>query len=117
MAVLLRAPWLKAEYPDVYKAITAEQAQPQSSMGKQRLTKQIEKLEAAENPDLQRIGYLRERVEGFFPDQEPAEPDLIVLTFPKSDVHRHLKKKPRISQRCRPCDRQRANGSRNSNSS
>ncbi len=99
--ILLRAEWLKDHAPELYEvarlsAVEPDKADPLAEL----LSDHIERLENGPQPHLERIGYLKERLQGLLPDDaaNDAQPDVVVLELPESLVKQKLTKKAALRQ-------------------
>lgn len=101
LRILLRAEWLKDHAPELYdvarqSAVEPDKADPIVEL----LRDHIVQLENGPQPHLERIGYLKERLQGLLPDDaaNDAEPDVVALELPESLVKQKLTKKEPLRQ-------------------
>lgn len=99
--ILLRANWLRLNAPHLYASALDHRISVDTAANDvaQKLQAHIERLRTAADPDLERIGYLEERLTGLFPAvPNPADKadkaDVVVLQIPESLVRQQLRKKP-----------------------
>lgn len=101
VSILLRDAWLKQNVPELYVRLIAatNDGNPGQDPVVPLLTAHIKSLEATDFQDIERIGFLRERLQ-ILEHDAPGEltPDIIVVDIPDKLVRRKLLQKPAIRE-------------------
>ncbi|MCP4169592.1 MAG: hypothetical protein GY758_02325, partial [Fuerstiella sp.] len=98
-SILVRGEWLKQNVPELYVRLTSATKKGHVSQDPVilLLTAHIESLESADVRDIERVGFLRERLRNL--EQREAgdvTPDVIIVEFSDKLVRRKLLKKPNV---------------------
>ena len=101
VSILLRGAWLKQHAPELFVRLIAAKndGNPAQDPVVPLLTAHIKSLEATDVQDIERIGFLRERLQ-ILEHDEPGEPtpNVIVIDIPDKLVRRTLLQKPAIRE-------------------
>ncbi|MEQ9408819.1 MAG: hypothetical protein RIK87_13875 [Fuerstiella sp.] len=99
---LLRTAWLKEHAPAILEAAEQQSnSKPEPSNGvRQRLQQHIERLRADDEQNIEKIGYLEERLAGLKPAAPgpEEESDVVILKLPASLIRTHLRRKQQLQQ-------------------
>lgn len=99
--VLVSASWLRKELPDLHAHLTQVADMPEERVDTLtlRLEEHLEGLRAAEPKEIERIGFLHERLTDLTANQrQEATYDLIVVTISPSLVRRQFLQKPEVQR-------------------
>lgn len=95
--VLISGAWLSTQFPDLYKQVAKSpdgNAAPTDQL-QRRLTQHIDQLRATEPKDIERIGFLTERLTDVKARPKSDDTfDLIVMKIPSSLIRRQFLQKP-----------------------
>ena len=93
---MFRGQWLKQNAPELYESAINSAKTPTSNddRSKEALIRHLQQLRAADEPDIERIGFLEERLTDLFPEQEQAAvaPDIVILKISNSLIRQKLLK-------------------------
>lgn len=95
--LLVRTQWLRNEHPEFFEFVTKTEnrAKTDPKPVQQLLASHILKLEQATPQDLERIGYLRERLKKLHPEEAGrAVPETVIIEIAGELVRRQLLQKP-----------------------
>ncbi|HIE97555.1 MAG TPA: hypothetical protein EYG03_15535 [Planctomycetes bacterium] len=100
VSILVRGKWLQQNVPELYvRLITAKKASIALNPVIPLLTAHIESLEAAGVRDIERVGFLRERLQNLKHSAVgDVTPDVIIVEISDKLVRRKLLQKPRIRE-------------------
>jgi hypothetical protein len=101
VSILVRGEWLKQNVPELLARLNATNKQGSVAQNPviPLLTAHITSLEAAGVTDIERVGFLRERLQNLQHDEVgPLTPDVIVIDISDKLVRRKLLQKPAIRE-------------------